>query len=148
VKNMKIQEPTLITAINHNVGRPFCARHYDCWAFLRGVYADAYGIILPALPGTDPDDATAAHAALERLRTAGDWLPVDPGDERSGDAVIMGRFPLASHHCGIWIVADGIGRIAHCDRVGGVQCQTVAQLHALGWSGFRWYRHHRRQDAA
>ena len=111
----------LIAIINRHVGRPWSSQGFDCWAFVRAVYHEAYGILLPALPGVDGGDPLVAAHALAAMRSGGDWLPVLACAAMSGDAVVLGKRDRP-HHCGIWIASDG-GRVAHCDQAAGVCCQ-------------------------
>ena len=121
-------------SINRYVGRPWSPVGFDCWEFVRAVYADAFQVYLPQLPGVDAADPHAAAQAASDLRAGGDWLPVlVPKD---GDCVTMGQ-RSRPHHVGIWIS----GRIAHCDQVHGVCVVPQHRLAAAGWRGFIIFRH-------
>jgi cell wall-associated NlpC family hydrolase len=134
----------LAEVINRHIGRPWCAQGFDCWAFVRAVYDEAFGILLPVLPGVDGDDPTAAARAVETVKATGVWRDVPRADARAGDAVTMGK-RSRPHHCGIWVPIDG-GLVAHCDTASGVCCQSLRQLASLGWGGITFHRHHLRAD--
>ena len=130
----------LARAINRHVGRPWCAAGFDCWEFVRAAYAEAYGVILPQLPGVDGADPRAAATATAHLRAAGDWHLVNvPSD---GDAITMGT-RSRPHHVGIWCG----GRIAHCDQSSGVVVVPLHRLTGVGWQGFHTFRHISQQVA-
>lgn len=127
----------LAASINRHIGRPWSAQGFDCWALVRAIYADAFGILLPPLPGVDGDDHRAAARAVSDLSAAGDWQRID--HPRDGDAIVMGRRDRP-HHCGVWMSAAG-GSVAHCDHGAGVRCESMRLLAAQGWGSFIYYRH-------
>jgi cell wall-associated NlpC family hydrolase len=127
----------LASVVNRHIGRPWSAQGFDCWAFVRAVYADAYGIVLPVLPGVDGSDHRAAARAVVDTQASGDWRSIaQPVD---GSAVLMGKRDRP-HHCGVWLAVSG-GLIAHCDASGGVRCHSLISLAGLGWGSFTYYQH-------
>lgn len=132
----------LVAVVNRHVGRPWCAQGFDCWAFVRAVYDEAFGIFLPVLPGVDSGDPLVAAHAVAAIRSTGVWREIAPAAAVNGDAVVMGKRERP-HHCGIWLEADG-GKVAHCDAAGGVCCHSLRQLATIGWGGLTFYRHHTR----
>jgi cell wall-associated NlpC family hydrolase len=128
----------LVAVVRRHLGRPWSATGFDCWAFVRTIYAEAYGIHLPILPGVDAADPIQAARTLAETSATGDWRhqPI-PSD---GDAVVMGRRAGRPHHVGVWLSADG-GLVAHCDAAAGVRCHALRHLAASGWGGFSYYRH-------
>lgn len=126
--------------VNRLVGEPWERGGFDCWEFVRVVYAAAYGIQLPRCAGVDSGDRAASAAAVDASRSGGDWRPVSvPSD---GDAVVMGLTPRP-HHVGLWI-AEGPGLVAHNAEGRGVCVQPLRLLRATGWTGFAFYRHRHR----
>lgn len=86
----------------------------DCWGLLRLVYAERFGIALPALAGAygaEPEAAT-----LEALVTdnADDWAPVAAGAELPGDGLLMTMLG----RCHVGVVAGG-GMVLHTQRGSG-----------------------------
>jgi cell wall-associated NlpC family hydrolase len=123
----------LASSIDRLIGRPW-STEFDCWEFVRAVYADAYQVYLPQLPGVDGADPRAATTAVADLRAGGDWLAMPV--PRDGDCVTMGQ-RFRPHHVGIRIN----GRIAHCDQAHGVIVSPLPRLAAIGWHGFQFFRH-------
>lgn len=127
----------LHAVINKHVGRPWSAQGFDCWAFLRAVYDEAFGILLPVLPGIEGDDHRAAARAAAQAQASGDWILA--AAPREGDAVLMGKRDRP-HHCGVWLATGG-GTVAHCDQTGGVRCESMRHLAVIGWGSFTYHRH-------
>lgn len=108
---------------------------YDCWGFVRAVYADIYGTPL------DPVDVSA-HAplavrhAMQSASPVRGWVDVDLDALAEGDVITMGqgRYP---DHVGIWLAAGGI---LHCVRGMGVVFQTVQSLNRTGYRMLHAYR--------
>lgn len=132
----------LVAAVNRHVGRPWSPEGFDCWSFVRAVYDEAFGILLPVLLGVDGGDPLVAARAVVTVRSTGVWRQVEPAAAQSGDVVTMGKRERP-HHCGVWLAIDG-GRVAHCDAAGGVCCHSLHQLASLGWGGIAYYRHYLR----
>ena len=128
----------LIKIINANIGREWDAQRFDCWAFVRLVYSQAYGIDLPILPGVNPENCNESARAALRLALAGDWIKVD--QPRPGDCILMTK-RTRPHHVGIYLSESGRAIVAHCDTASGSVCQTLSQLSSQGWGGFIYYRH-------
>lgn len=128
----------LIEIINANVGREWDAQHFDCWAFVRLVYLQSYGIDLPILPGVNPEDCNESARAVLRVSKSGEWSrTMYPFP---GDCVLMTK-RSRPHHVGVFLFESGRPIIAHCDSISGSVCQTLSQLMAHGWGGFMYYRH-------
>jgi cell wall-associated NlpC family hydrolase len=127
----------LQAVINRHVGRPWSAQGFDCWAFLRAVYSEAYGIMLPVMPMVDGVDHRASARAAAEAQASGDWMQIEA--PATGDAILMGKRDRP-HHCGVWL-ADAGGIVAHCDQTGGVRCESMRHMTALGWGSFTYYRH-------
>lgn len=117
------------------IGAPWVAGEHDCWAFCRRVWAERFGLNVPAVD-VDAHNLRAITRAIsyhpERLL----WVAVDTPAE--GDAVLMAhnRFPA---HVGIWVDADG-GGVLHCEESRGVIFTTRAQLAVGGWTRLAYYR--------
>jgi cell wall-associated NlpC family hydrolase len=126
----------LAAIVSRYVGHAWNPPAFDCWAFLRVVYGEAYAIELHTLghlAGDVEKDVPFAYTEAG----SGRWCPLSI--PRDGDAVAMGR-RARPHHVGIWLATDG-GLVAHCAEPRGV---TVAPLHVLraqGWATFQFYRH-------
>lgn len=128
--------PDLIRAVNISVGRPWDPPHFDCYTFLREIYADVFKIELPTLLYDAGEIRSKMDAALFAASDSSTpWREVT--QPHPGHAVVMGRTGRP-HHVGIWIDANSI---AHCDKPNGVVVQSPKILGMTGWSGLRSYRH-------
>lgn len=81
----------------------------DCYGLLRLIYAERFQIELPDVTnyaGTDSKDAEQIGSLIDSARESDDWSPVESGEERAGDAVLIRivGFPM---HVGV-VVAPGI----------------------------------------
>lgn len=118
------------------IGQPWIARENDCWAFVRRVWAERFGLQVPAVDVDPLRIMSVAHAFAGHPERAA-WIEITQPVE--GDAVLMahGRRPL---HVGIWISADG-GGVLHCDHDAGVMFSRPRHLSAAGWLRLSYYRH-------
>lgn len=126
----------LVAIINPLIGRPWAPPEFDCWAFLRLVYRQAYGIELHQL-GHVAGDLKADIPFAYTEAGSGRWLRVST--PRDGDAVAMGR-GARPHHCGVWMAENG-GLVAHCSEPMGVTAAPLRALSVAGWGSFTFYRH-------
>ena len=117
------------------IGQPYVRGEADCWAFCRRVWAERFGLEVPAVE-VNGSNLRAITRAISHHPERLLWNPVEIPAE--GDAVLMAhnRFPS---HVGIWIEADG-GGVLHCADPQGVIFTTRAQLAAAGWQALRYYR--------
>ena len=118
------------------IGTPWIARRHDCWAFARRVWAERFGLDVPAVD-VDALDARAVLRAFRDHPERGHWVEVD--QPREGDGVLLSHSRHPSH-VGVWIDIDG-GGVLHCDRHSGVVFATHSALERCGWGSLRYYRH-------
>ena len=69
----------------HPAGRDWPA--VDCWGLYRLIVGENFGVWLGEFSGLEDPRAIARTAMRES--TSRDWLPVLPGAEQAGDAVLM-----------------------------------------------------------
>jgi len=118
------------------IGRPWVAGRSDCWNFARTVWAEIFGLDVPAVQV----DVTSALAARRALRDGGrtGWTRVGRAEE--GDAVLMstGARPC---HVGVFAAPDGCDGIVHSVEGAGVIWTPLNRIGALGYqvAGF-WRR--------
>jgi cell wall-associated NlpC family hydrolase len=106
---------------------------FDCWGLVRAVYAERFGIVLPAVD-CDAHAPLAVRHAFAAGRQGEDWLPV--ADRREGDVVLMGQ-ARRPHHVGVWVA----GGVLHAVEGSGVVHQTPPRLAVHGWRLLGAYRH-------
>lgn len=108
----------------------------DCWALARRVWAERWGLMLPAVPTELVDDPRAARRML--AAGTGAWQGVEAA--REGDAVLMakGQRPC---HIGVWIEVDGLGMVLHWTEVAGVIATAPLDLARLGFRIHGFWRH-------
>ena len=125
----------LITVVQRHLGRPWSAAGFNCWEFVRAVYYDAHGLVLPFDGCVQVSAQATAHQMLEADRSA--WEPIaQPID---GAVVLLGRRSWP-HHCGVWLAADG-GLVAHNEEHIGVHLQRLSSLRAQGWGFIEFHRY-------
>lgn len=117
------------------IGEPYVWAENDCWAFARRVWAERFGLAVPAVPLRE-SSAMAIVREIERHPERHRWHAVEVPAE--GDAVLMahGRFPS---HVGLWVDVDG-GGVLHCIQPQGVVLSTPAALMRAGWRRLAFYR--------
>lgn len=121
------------------IGLPWIAHDNDCWSFCRRVWAERFGLAVPAID-VDADHLAAVTRSFlghpERARWAEVVAPVE------GDAVLLAhsRFPT---HVGIWVDIDG-GGVLHCEQASGVVFSRPGALARCGWAHLSFYRHEER----
>ena len=124
----------------HYIGRPWVSGEsgpaaFDCWGLVRAVYADHYGLFLPAVD-VDAASPLAVRRALSGGAERDRWYLVHlPAD---GDVVLMGH-AQHPHHVGLWLDCDG-GGILHSVRGAGVVFSARPALAASGWNIHGFYR--------
>lgn len=111
---------------------------YDCWGWLRAVYADQFGIDLPEYAGVDATNDAVVSMLLTTGAQGSDWYQlVQP---IHGCAVAMGHGGRISH-VGVYLEVDG-GLVLHCQRDMGVVLHSVADVKAvLKFSTVTFFRH-------
>lgn len=117
------------------IGEPWVANSHDCWAFVRRVYADRFGIDVPPVD-VDACSRMACSRAFAGHPEREHWALVDSPSE--GDAVLMGKSERAAH-VGVWVEA-GAGSVLHCVQGAGVVLSTRASLKSSGWRILGFYR--------
>jgi cell wall-associated NlpC family hydrolase len=117
------------------IGEPYVWAENDCWAFCRRVWAEQFGLTVPAV-AMSGSNLRAITREISHNDERANWSQVDTPAE--GDAVLMahGRYPS---HVGIWIDADG-GGVLHCIDPQGVVFSTRAGLDRAGWRRVAYYR--------
>lgn len=112
--------------IDRYVGIPFAAA--NCWQLIRRIYSAELGIVLPMHDTVDTDDGEALKKAIDDDTAGPLWWPVDLGQERLFDVLVMrgfyrdretGALRSGEIHCGM---ALGGGRLIHVEPDG----QSVA----------------------
>lgn len=108
----------------------------DCWAFVRQVWHDRFGLTIPVVPCL----ATDARAVRRSFAQAADqgWLPVKR--PREGDAVMMGKGARACH-VGIWVDAGDAAGVLHWVTGNAVVFTVPAQLASYGYHIKGFWRH-------
>jgi len=124
------------------IGRPWSAADQDCYAFVRTVFQDRYGLTIPPVPLDARRTLACAHA-IDGYDLS-DWRDVDR--PREGDVVLMGH-ARRPHHVGLWVECDGL-RVLHSVSGAGVIAQTATAARLQGWNLLRTYRHQRLQEIA
>ncbi len=115
------------------IGIPF--EELNCYELLRRIYKDFFAIALPGQPHDDPSDRRSYSKLMQA--EAVNWLPVEAGDERFGDVVLLHIFGLPCH---IGFVAGG-GMMVHAQR--GTASTYESYRESLHWRERRkfFYRH-------
>ena len=109
----------------------------DCWGLYRLIVGEVFGAWLGEFSGLE-EPLAIAHAT-KREAEGPDWLPVTPGAERAGDAVLMtgllgvGRAMRAAPiHIGC---VTEPGRLIDIEELGGVRVRafrTTTRVRAAG----------------
>jgi cell wall-associated NlpC family hydrolase len=117
------------------IGDEWVTREHDCWGFVRRVYAEQFGVSVPAVD-VDSLNLRASIDAFSGHDERANWVRID--DPEDGCAVLMGmgRHPT---HVGIWCDVDG-GGVVHAVRKAGVVFQSRASLALAGWAVHAFYR--------
>lgn len=107
---------------------------FHCWALVRHVQREVFGIELPQVPASGGyiEHAQAFAGSAERARWSEIAAPVD------GDVALMGRTRTPTH-VGVWASADG-GGVLHCLDPVGVVFYTRARLALEHWRIAGFYR--------
>lgn len=112
----------------------------DCWAFVRRVWRERFGLIIPVVPYLS-DDARAVRRSLAEAEGHG-WLQVQVPQE--GDGVMMGK-GLRACHVGIWVEPDaGVGDAAgalHWVTGNAVVFTVPGQMASFGYHIKGFWRH-------
>ena len=106
---------------------------FDCWGFVRHVYAPQRGLTLPIL-AIDADKPLAVRHAIMDEQAEGRWQMV-AGIMQDFDVVLLSK---AQHpdHVGVWVA----GSLLHCIRGAGVVYQTRQAIKQSGWNMVSCYR--------
>ena len=120
------------------LGEPW-SHERDCWAFARQVWAQHFGLDVPELI-LPAHDVLSCIAAAQAAQADTDWIPVREGEERDGDAALIGRGDREPHHAGVWVDVGGRMRVLHCLRGPGVVSTDRAVLARLGLRVVRSWR--------
>jgi cell wall-associated NlpC family hydrolase len=80
---------------------------FDCWALVRTVQRDRFGLVLPIVD-IDGLDTAAVINTFKTHDEFSNWRLVDSPLE--GDCVITKSAPTKPEHVGVWVDVDG-GRI-------------------------------------
>ena len=118
---------------------------FDCWGLTRWVYAQHYGVELPAFVGVDANDHVAVRRLMreEELRQRSRWPDwTQLAEPTDGCAVLMGGLERL-HHVGVYLALPEGGGVLHCKQPAGVTFQTVAELRAAGIPRILFYQHAR-----
>ncbi len=88
------------------VGRPFYHGVLDCYTLVRDYYQREMGIVLPDYEREDDWWHKGQDLYADNFEGAG-FYPIDPGDLRQGDLIVMQVRAEKANHAGIYL-ADGI----------------------------------------
>lgn len=120
------------------IGRPWVngaqgPEAFDCWGFVRFVFAAERGIALPVLD-VDADRPLAIRHAIAGEQLGEQWQPV-VGVPDDWDVCLLSQ---ARHpdHVGLWVA----GQLLHCIRGSGVVYQSPTSLQRTGWNVVANYR--------
>jgi len=108
----------------------------DCWAFVRQVWQDRFGLVVPVVPYA-PQDPRAVRRALVQAADRG-WLPV--ATPREGDAVMMAKGTRPCH-VGVWIDTGDAAGVLHWVEGNAVVFTIPSQLASFGYHILGFWRH-------
>lgn len=117
------------------IGDPWISGEHDCWAFVRRVWREQFGLDVAAVD-VDACNRLACMRAFSGHDERSNWHNVD--EPREGDAVLLAQGQHPSH-VGVWVDVDG-GGVLHCAEGMGVMFQTVSSLKTAGWHCKEFYR--------
>lgn len=107
---------------------------FDCWGFVRHVYAVERGIDLPLLD-IDADQPLAVRHAIRDEKAASRWIPTHRDNLVDFDVVLLSQ---ARHPDHIGVSVEGA--VLHCVRGAGVVFQSFPSLAIGGWNVVACYR--------
>lgn len=84
-----------------------------CWSLVRRIYAEAFGIDLPAFGDIDPRDLARVAREMHRGGAATCWL--EPAQPVTGDVVLMRSARGGRAVCHVGILADA-RRVLHAEE--------------------------------
>jgi hypothetical protein len=129
-----------------HIGRPW-SPEYDCWAFVREVFHDQFGVDLP--------EHAAGVLILNGARNDTGLRPHDDDGGQEGDLVLM-RTSSGKRHVGVMTFANGRLGVVHNDGhiverfedgvlvarypVGCVGFTTLKELRETGCGVFQFWR--------
>lgn len=117
------------------IGEPWIAGEHDCWAFVRRVWLEQFGLDVPPVD-VDATSRLACARAFDHHDEKANWQQVTHPQE--GDAALIGKSARPSH-VGLFVDANG-GSVLHCVQGHGVVCQSPASMLAAGWRVLGYYR--------
>lgn len=106
---------------------------YDCFAFVRLVAGQMFGITYPVIEEFSPTPRSVTSKELERPN----WIKIDWVDRRPGDVVALSPTPGPAPHVGI-VISDVY--ILHSDKKLGVVAQTAEAIRRRGYLYKQVYR--------
>lgn len=110
---------------------------YDCFALVRAVQRDVFGIDMPIIM-VDALNADVVKKTFSDTSHYATWRQVDVPQE--GDCVITKSSPDSPEHVGIWVDIDD-GRILQCVFGSGVVLPNVAATKQLIGQHLEYWRH-------
>lgn len=114
---------------------------FDCWGWVRFVFATQYGIRIPVVKvGRAGDEAETNVAAIKRAAKASGWAPVKDIDTVPADRDVVLMDSVDGRHIGVMVEVDGALRLLHSYQGVGVTHHSLAELHIAGFWGFEYWR--------
>lgn len=107
---------------------------WDCWGLVVCFYKEVFGIDIMSYDGVSSSSENYVTAIRVAKRETVKWLPINPGQEQSGDTVMWRQL-----HCGIVI---NPGEMLHC--LAGSETVVEKYRNNLNWQKERligFYRH-------
>lgn len=117
------------------IGDPWVRYHHDCWAFVRRVWHEVFGLDVPSVD-VDALSALSVRRVLSNHAELQNWEKIQGPVEGCG--VLMSQGKRASH-VGIWADSD-YGGVLHCVKGRGVIFTTIPATVNMGYNILGYYR--------
>lgn len=111
---------------------------YDCWALVRAVNHEVFGIDLPFI-SCDALNPDAIKATFNGNAEFNNWRMVDA--PQNGDCVVTKSNPKDVDHVGVWVDVDG-GKILQSVYGSGVVLITLEATKRMIGQHVEFWRHH------
>ena len=121
------------------IGRPWVAGEHDCADFVVAVLREQFGRALDL-----PAHEESARAWDRQIASLRDEFAVPTVSPQDGDGVLMharGARRLRRYHLGLWVDANGVASVLHCQEAVGSILHPIRDLaqRALALEGiYKW----------